>query len=184
MHTKISINTLKKVILTCGLLFSPLSAQVDTSKSLEEVIIQGDDGGYYNTGDAWNSSMLKGKTTMLMYVDPDEKNKGEVFKPTIESFEKDLDFNKFQIVVIINLKATWKPNALIESLMKSKLTDYPKRIYVLDKDSVLVKKWGLTNDEYNTLVINKQAKVIYSHSGEWKKDEISKINSLIRSEVK
>lgn len=184
MHTKISINIAKRVVLTCSLLFFPLFAQVDMSKSLEEITLQGDDGGYYNTNAAWNSSMLKGKTTMLMYVDPDEKNKGEIFKPTIESFEKDLDFNKFQIVVILNLKATWKPNILIESLMKSKLTDYPKRIYVLDKDSILVKKWGLQNDEYNTLVINEKAKVIYSHSGEWKKDEISKINSLIRAEVK
>ena len=119
-----------------------------------------------------------------MYVDPDEKDKGEVFKSTIESFERDLDFNKFQIVVILNLKATWKPNFLIESLMKSKLIDYPKRIYVLDKDSVLVKKWGLKNNEYNTLLINEQVKAIYSHSGEWKNNDISKINSLIRAEIK
>ena len=184
MNTQISTNTLKKIILTCSLLLSPLFAEVDTSKSLEEVTLQGNDGGYYNTDATWNSSMLKGKTTMLMYVDPDEKNKGEVFKSTIESFERDLDFNKFQIVVILNLKATWKPNVLIESLMKSKLTDYPKRIYVLDKDSILVKRWGLQNDEYNTLVINDKAKVIYSHLGEWKNDEISKINSLIRAEIK
>jgi len=184
MHTKISPNTLKKIILTCSLLLSSLSAQVDTSKGLKEVTLQGADGGYYNTNATWSSSMLKGKTTMLMYVDPDEKNKGEIFKPTIEAFERDLDFNKFQIVVILNLKATWKPNLLIESLMKSKLTDYPKRIYVLDKDSILVNKWGLKNDEYNTLVINKQEKVIYSHSGEWTNNDISKINSLIRAEVK
>ena len=116
--------------------------------------------------------------------DPDEKYKGEVFKPTIESFERDLDFDKFQILVILNLKATWKPNMLIKRLMKSKLTDYPKRIYVLDKDSVLVKKWGLKNDEYNTLVVNEHSEVIYSHSGEWTEDEMSKINSLIRTQVK
>jgi len=183
MHTKLSTKIIKKIILTCSLLLSPLSAQVDVSKGLEDLSLKGATGGYY-TGAEWSSSMLKGKTTMLMYVDPDEKNKGEVFKLTIESFERDLDFDKFQIVVIINLKATWKPNAIIKSLMKSKLTDYPKRIYVLDNDSVLVKEWGLKNDEYNTLVINKQAEVIYSHSGEWKKSDINKINSLIRLEVK
>ena len=182
MHTKISTNTLKKIILTCSLLLSPLFAQVDASKSLEDVTISDDDGGYY-VGGAWSSSMLKGKITMLMYVDPDEKNKGEVFKTTIESFERDLDFNKFQILVILNLKATWKPNVIIESLMKSKITDYPKRMYVLDKNSILVKRWGLKNDEYNTLVINEQAKVIYSHSGKWQNSDISKINSLIRLEV-
>lgn len=119
-----------------------------------------------------------------MYVDPDEKNKGEVFKPTIEAFERDLDFDKFQILVILNLNATWKPDFVIRSLMKSKLTDYPKRTYILDTNSVLVKEWGLTDNEYNTLVINDESKVIYSHSGRWKEGEIDKINVLIRSEVK
>ena len=156
--------------------------QAYTNSSLQEISIEGNDGGYYN-GDSWNSSMLKGKTTMLMYVDPDEKNKGEVFKPIIEKFEKDLDFNKFQIVVVLNLNATWKPNALIKSLMKSKLTDYPKRIYILDNNSVLVKKWGLNDNEYNTLVINKDAEVIYSHSGNWDKEAMRKIDSIIRQEV-
>ena len=183
MHTKINTNILKKAMLTFSLLVSPLFAEVDMTKSLEEVTISGDDGGYASAGGAWNSSMLKGKTTMLMYVDPDEKSKGEVFKPTIESFERDLDFDKFQILVILNLKATWKPNMLIESLMKSKLKDYPKRVFVLDKDSVLVKKWDLRNDEYNTLVINKDSTVIYSHSGEWNDAQMSEINSLVRSEV-
>ncbi|MEE8588536.1 MAG: YtfJ family protein [Sulfurimonadaceae bacterium] len=174
---------MKKTITLLTLAVVSLFAEVDTKQSLHPVTLEGDNGSYY-TGEAWDSSMLQGKTTMLMYVDPDEKNKGEVFKPTIEAFEKDLDFDKFQILVILNLNATWKPDFVIRSLMKSKLTDYPKRTYILDTNSVLVKEWGLTDNEYNTLVINDESKVIYSHSGRWKEGEIDKINVLIRSEVK
>ncbi len=174
---------MKKLILSGALLVSSLMAEVSMTDTLSPITLEGKQGGYYD-GTTWKSSMLEGKTTMLMYVDPDEKSKGEVYKPTIEALEKDLDFNKFQIVVILNLKATWKPNAVIEMLLKKKSKNYPKRIYVLDKDSILVKEWKLADNEYNTLVINKESKVIYSHSGKWKEGEMSEIDTLIRSEVK
>ncbi len=165
-----------------SLTIAELSADMDIHRTLPLITLSDDNGGHYN-GETWDSSTLQGKTTMLMYVDPDEKNKGEIFKPTIEAFEKELDFRKFQILVIINLKATWKPTFMIKSLMKNKLTEYPKRIYILDNNSILIKKWRLTDNEYNTLVINRDSKVIYSHSGTWKEDEISQINTLIRSQV-
>ena len=174
---------MKKMILSCALLVSSLVAEVSMTEPLSAISLEGSKGGYHD-GKAWNSSMLEGKTTMLMYVDPDEKSKGEVYKPTIEALEKDLDFNTFQILVILNLKATWKPNAVIEMLLKKKSKKYPKRIYVLDKDSVLVKKWNLPDNEYNTLVVDKSSKVIYSHSGKWKEGEMSKIDTFIRLHVK
>ena len=174
---------MNKVVLLFGFIVASLLAEVDMQHPLPQVTLEGDNGGYYS-GETWDSSMLQGKTTMLMYVDPDEKSKGEVFKPTIEAFEKELDFSTFQILVILNLNATWKPDFLIKSLMKSKITTYPKRTYILDSNSVLVKKWGLNDNEYNTLVINDESKVIYSHSGEWKEGEITKIDTLIRSQVK
>ncbi len=174
---------MKKTITLLTLAVASLFAEVTMQEPLPTVTLEGDNGSYYN-GDTWNSSVLKGKITMLMYVDPDEKSKGEIFKPTIEAFEKELDFSKFQIFVILNLDATWKPNALIKKMMKSKITDYPKRTYILDNKSVLVKKWGLADDEYNTVIINSESKVIYSHSGEWKGDEMTEVDAIVRSEVK
>ena len=179
----LKVKFVKKTIALLTFAVASLFAEVDTTEALPSITLEGSTGGHYS-GDSWNSSVLKGKTTMLMYVDPDEKNKGELFKPTIEALERDLDFNKFQILVILNLEATWKPNALIRSMMKSKITDYPKRTYILDANSVLVKEWGLTDNEYNTLVINDKSKVIYSHSGKWQKDEMRQINALIRSQTK
>jgi predicted transcriptional regulator len=172
-----------KILILLGLTIASLPAEVTMHQTLPLISLADDNGGYYNGG-AWDSSILQGKTTLLMYVDPDENSKGESFKPSIEAFEQELDFHKFQILVIINLHATWKPIFMIRSFMKSKVTDFPKRTYVLDYNSILVKKWGLTDYEYNALVIDRESKVIYSHSGIWKKDEIFQINRIIRSQVK
>jgi predicted transcriptional regulator len=181
LSTKVMIMT--KILLILGLTIASLPAEVNMYQTLPLISLADENGGYYN-GEAWDSSILQGKTTLLMYVDPDENSKGEVFKPSIEAFEEELDFRKFQILVIINLQATWKPIFMIRSFMKNKVTDFPKRTYVLDNNSVLVKKWGLTDNEYNTLVIDRESKVVYSHSGIWKKDEITQIDRLIRSQVK
>jgi len=174
---------MKKILLTIPLLLTSLFAEVDTTKPLPTLVLEKDSGGYYN-GEAWSSDMLEGKTTMLMYVDPDEKGSGEVFKPTIEGFEKDLDFSKFQILVIINLNATWKPDAIIKKMMKSKVDTYPKRTYILDAESVLVKGWNLPDDAYNTLIINDKGTVLYQHQGEWKAGEMEQVDTLVRTEVK
>jgi hypothetical protein len=173
---------MKKTLLLLSIAALSLFAEVDTTKPLSKMVIEGDNGGYYN-GKAWDSEMLKGKTTMLMYVDPDEKGKGEPFKPTIEGFERDLDFDTFQILVIINLNATWKPDALIKKMMKSKVDTYNKRTYILDAKSVLVKGWGLPDDEYNTLIIDKEGKVIYQHAGDWDDQQMKEVDTLVRHNV-
>ena len=174
---------MKKTIALLTFAVVSLFAEIDTQKSLSAITLEGDNGGYYN-GTSWDSSVLNGKTTMLMYVDPDEKSKGELFKPTIEAFEKELDFDKFQILVILNLNATWKPDALIKKMMGGKIEEYPKRTYILDTNSALVKNWNLPDDEYNTLVINAESEVIYVHAGEWNDDEMKQIDRLIRTNVK
>jgi len=174
---------MKKLLLILPLLLTSLFAEADTTKPLTPLVLEGDNGGSFD-GSSWSSDVLKGKITMLMYVDPDEKNKGEVFKPTIEAFEKDLDFSKFQILVIINLNATWKPDAIIKKMMKSKVDTYPKRTYILDAQSVLVKGWNLPDNEYNTLIIDQNAKVIFQHAGDWDEVQMQEVNTLVRSEVK
>ena len=173
---------MKKIVTTSLLLISLLSANVELNKPLANVTLSGDSG--YYSGKEWNSNMLNGKTTMLMYVDPDEKSKGENFKPYIEKMEKELDFNKFQIVVVLNTGSTWKPKLLIKKLMKDKLKKYPKRVYVFDNDSILAKRWGLKNDEYNVVLINKNIEPIYVHSGKWTKAEMEKFFNLVKDNVK
>ena len=173
---------MKKTLLTLALTLTTLFGAVETSTPLPPLLLEGDQGGLYS-GTAWSSEMLEGKTTLLLYVDPDERSKGEVFKPAIEAFERELDFDRFQILVILNLNATWKPDALIKKMMGSKIEEYPKRTYILDTKSALVKQWRLIDDEYNVLVIDKHSKVIFEHAGEWDGEQIDKIDRLIRSQT-
>ena len=172
---------MKRVVVSLISCLGFLNANVALNKPLAPVTLSGD-SGYYN-GKEWSSNILKGKTTMLMYVDPDEKYKGENFKPYIEKMEKELDFNRFQIVVVLNTGATWKPKFLIKKLMGDKLKKYPKRVYIFDNSSKLVKEWGLKNDEYNVLLINKDLKPVYIHSGKWSKEEMQKFYKLVKKTV-
>ncbi len=153
-----------------------------TTKILPRISLEDDKGSYAN-GDRWDSAMLQGKITMLVYFDPDEKSKGEIFMPTLEAFERDLDYKHFQILLIVNLKATWIPDLLIKAVINSQVKSYPQRNYLFDNNSVLVKRWNLNDNDYNTLVIDEESRVIYSHSGKWKEGEISIIDLLIRSHV-
>ncbi len=150
---------------------------------LQQIILERDNGSYAN-GKRWDSSILQGKITLLVYFDPDERDKGKIFMPTLEAFEEDLDFSQFQTILIVNLKATLIPGFLIKTVIKGQAKDHTKRNYVFDNNSVLVKSWKLTDNEYNTLVIDEVSRVIYSHSGEWEDGEILILNSLIRSHVR
>ena len=164
-------------------IFLSAESPVLTTKILPRISLEDDKGSYAN-GDRWDSAMLQGKITMLVYFDPDEKSKGEIFMPTLEAFERDLDYNHFQILLIVNLKATWIPDLLIKAAINSQVKSYPQRNYLFDNNSVLVKRWNLDDNEYNALVIDEESRVIYSHSGKWEEGEILIIDSLIRSHVK
>ncbi|MEA1910497.1 MAG: YtfJ family protein [Spirochaetota bacterium] len=171
------------VLIVIPLVFLTAESHDLTKKILPHIILESDDGSYAD-GRIWDSSVLQGKITLLVYFDPDERKKGEIFMPTLEAFERDLDFSQFQTILIVNLKATLIPGFLIKTVIKGQAKDHPKRNYIFDDNSVLVKNWRLGDDEYNTLVTNEAGRVIYSHSGKWKEGEISIMDSLIRSLVR
>ena len=171
------------VLILIPFVFLTAESPVSTIKILPQIILDGKDGSCPN-GQRWDSSILQGKTTLLVYFDPDERDKGEIFMPTLEAFERDLDFSQFQTVLIVNLKATIIPGFLIRTVIKSQAKDNLKRNYVFDNNSVLVKTWKLDDNEYNTLVIDKESRVIDRHSGKWKEGEILILDSLIRSHVR
>ena len=181
LRLKIYVAFIALIIIPSGFLFTEFTS--GAIEILPPITLAGDNGGYAN-GYEWDSSMLQGKITMLVYFDPDERDKGKIFMPTLEAFERDLDFSQFQILLIVNLKATWIPDLLIKAAIKSQATAHTKRNYIFDDNSVLVKKWGLDDNEYNTLVIDEESRVIYNHSGKWKEGEILLMDSLIRSHVK
>ncbi len=170
---------MKKVLVIVAFLMSSLWA-VHVGEVPKNVTIADDNGGLVSGG-AWNSSMLKGKVHVVFYVDPDEKDLNEAFADALKASNPDR--SKFASVAIINLAATWKPNIIIEALLKAKQKKFPHTIYVKDKTKVLVKEWDLKDDSSDIVVCDKSGKVIYSRAGKLDKSEIDKVLNLIKENL-
>ncbi|HIQ27037.1 MAG TPA: transcriptional regulator [Sulfurovum sp.] len=170
---------MKKIIL--GFLVLVVHAMaIEIGKVPNSVIISGDNGGKTD-GTAWYSSDLKGKVHVVFYVDPDKKDDNNALSAALK--KRHFDRKKYASVAIINLAATWLPNALIESKLKAKQKEFPDTIYVKDKKKILVKQWGLADDNSDILVFDKKGKLIYKKFGKVPKNEIKDIITLIGKNI-
>ena len=145
-----------------------------------EVTLDGKDGGKVD-GTAWSSSMLTGKVHVLFYVDPDKKDVNEAFADALK--EANFSHDKYTSVAVINLAATWKPNFIIEAILKKKQKKFPHAVYVKDKKKVLVDKWTLADDASNVVIFSKEGKVLYFKNGKLDENEISKVIQLIKDNL-
>ena len=170
---------MKKIFLIVTLMLTNLLA-LSVGEVPKDVTIEGDNGGLV-AGGAWNSVILKGKVHVLFYVDPDEKDVNEDFAEALK--KEKFNHDSFQTVAIVNMAATWKPNLIIETILKSKQKKFPKAIYVKDKHKVLVKMWDLEDDSSDILVFDKSGKVLYSRAGKLDKAEIEKVLTLIKENL-
>ena len=155
-------------------------AAIEVGSVPPPVTLQGEEGGKAD-GTPWHSSMLKGKVHVLFYVDPDEKDLNEAFADALH--EKHYDAKRFGTVAVVNLAATWKPDAIIEMLLKKKQKQYPRTVYVKDKHKTLVKRWQLADDNSDVLIFGKDGKLLYQHFGKMDKKEIDKALGIIESHL-
>jgi len=173
---------MKTLLSLLALMIVPVlaSAQISVGKSLPKVDLSGDTGGRLN-GTLWSSSEITGKVFTMMYVDPDEKDVNEAVEQALkkENFPRD----KYASIAMINMDATWKPNAVIKMILDGKQKDFPHTIYVMDKDKVLVKKWGLADDNYHVITFDKTGKVIFEKAGKLSDADIKKLISVIRENL-
>ncbi len=153
---------------------------VEIGEVPSQVALSGKDGGKVSGG-AWDSSMLKDKVHVVFYVDPDEKDKNEAFADALK--KEGFDHSKFTSVAIINLAATWKPDMIIEAILKSKQKKFPHAIYVKDKHKTLVKKWEMADDESDILIFDKSGKIIYKKFGKLSNNDISEAIKLIKKSM-
>ena len=170
---------MKKIILGFLVLVGSVVA-VELGKVPSSVILDGDNGGKTN-GSAWNSNMLKGKVHILFYVDPDERKLNEPLSQALK--KRHFDRNKYASIAMINLAATWMPNAILESKLKAKQKEFPDTIYVKDKKKVLVKKWGLADDNSDILIFDKKGELIYKKFGKLSEKEITFVLALIEKNL-
>ena len=147
----------------------------------KNVTIDNDNGGMVADGAAWNSSSIKDKVIVMFYIDPDEKDTNAHFSKALK--EKKFDSTKFGSIAIVNLAATWKPNFVIESILKTKQKEFPNTIYVKDKNSVLVKEWKIDDDASNILIFSKNGELLFYKSGAMSEEEIDQTLKLIEKNL-
>jgi len=170
---------MKKIVLGFLVLVGSVAA-VELGKVPSSIVLDGDNGGKTN-GSAWNSSMLKGKVHILFYVDPDERKLNEPLTQALK--KRHFDRNKYASVAMINLAATWLPNAILESKLKAKQKEFPDTIYVKDKKKVMVSKWKLADDNSDILIFDKNGKLIYKKFGKLSSKEIKGVLALIEKNL-
>jgi len=144
-------------------------------------VVLDDENGGKTDGSAWSSKMLKGKVHILFYVDPDERKLNEPLTKALK--KRHFDRKKYASVAMINLAATWLPNAVLESKLEAKQKEFPDTIYVKDKKKVLVKKWKLADDNSDILIFDKSGKLIYKKFGRLSTKEITDVIKLIEKNL-
>ena len=161
---------------------SALMAQLKVGDIPSNVIIEVKDGGYLS-GKPFDSSVLRGKISIILYADPDEQSKGETLAEKLDELVKELASLYLQKYMIINLDDTWKPDFVIMKLLKSRQVDHPQSIYIIDRSSILSRAWGLEHDAFVCVILDSFGKVIYEGKGKFSGQEIEKIMNLIKKSV-
>ena len=73
------------------------------------------------------------------------------------------------------MAATWLPNMVINIKLKSKQEKHKSTVYVKDLEKILVKKWGLKDDDSNIMLFGKDGKVLYSVDGKFTDTQVKEI---------
>jgi len=147
----------------------------------KEVTIEGDKGGMVLDASAWNSSTIKDKVYVMFYVDPDEKDTNSEFSKRLK--EKKYSRANYGSLAVINLAATWKPNFVIESILKGKQEEFPYTIYVKDKSSILVNEWKVEDDASNILIFSKRGELLFYKSGKMSQEDITNAIKIIEESI-
>ncbi len=172
--------TLLMALPALATLSAPAFALPTVGDKPAAVTLKDDQGGRLD-GSPWTSAALNGKVHVLFYVDPDEKDVNEALEAALADakFPKE----KYGSVAIINMAATWLPNAAISSSLKSKQEKYPEVTYVKDLGKNLVKTWQLKDDAYNVLAFDKQGKLLFAKDGTLAKSDIDSFVTLVRQHL-
>jgi hypothetical protein len=173
---------MRQTLLTFALFCcaSPAWAQLTLGTTPPPVTLSGEDGARVD-GKPWSSDMIRGKVFVLFYVDPDNKGLNEELKASLK--KEDFDKTKYGSIAIINMDATWLPNAIIASSLESNQEEFPDVTYVKDLNKVMVKKWGLKDDAFDVAVFGKKGELLMHRDGDFSKEQIAELIALIKSNL-
>jgi len=169
-----------KALIATAILTVSLSA-LTVGEVPKAVTLSGENGGMAKDGAPWSSTSIKDKVYVMFYVDPDEKDLNSDFSDALKA--KKYDRANYGSIAVVNLAATWKPNFIIEKLLKSKQEKFPDTIYVKDKNSLLVKEWEVADNNSDIIIFDKNGKVIFYKAGKMSKDDMQKAFQLIEENL-
>lgn len=170
-----------KCLLMALLISSSLQAAV-VGKVVPDLNLTGDDGGFVDNRPFYFKN-LRGKIFVIMFADPDEKGEGEILNETLNKAKENFPDNTMQSIALINLKATWKPNWIINKILKSKQKKFPNAWFVKDVNGKMMREWGLKDDAYECLIINENGILIKYETAPFDQAKVDEIIDAIESEV-
>ncbi|MDH5721486.1 MAG: YtfJ family protein [Spirochaetia bacterium] len=133
---------------------------------------------YISNNNPFDSRTLSGKNNLIVYADPDKKRDTE--KLIDKLIQINVPESKLGKIFIINLAATWLPNIIINSKIKSKQESNPEIIFVKDYQKVLVKEWKLKDDEVNIMLLDENLKILFLKKGNIKDKDISAVIKIAK----
>jgi predicted transcriptional regulator len=113
-----------------------------------------------SNGSSWQSASLRGHKHLVIYMDPDKRKNVQPLLKALRTSSKTI-----QTVAIVNLAATWMPNKILISKLKQNQSKMKNTSYVFDKKRTLVKAWGLTDNDTEVLVLDRNGKLLYRKHG-------------------
>jgi predicted transcriptional regulator len=122
-----------------------------------------------------------GKVIQVNYVDPDESELNEPFNEAVNKavdVEKRISREYFKGFGIVDCKSTWKPNGLIRSIAGKKAKKFGTTI-LFDYDAKLQKLWGLPEDNYTVVILDKNRVCRALYTGKIPESENEKAIQLI-----
>ncbi len=122
-----------------------------------------------------------GKVLQINYVDPDESELNEPFNEAVKkAIEVDSTISraKFKGFGIVDMKSTWKPDFLIRIIAGKKAKKY-KTTILFDYKAQLRKAWGLAEDSYNVIILDKNRVCRAIVRGKIPDSDINKLVQLI-----
>jgi predicted transcriptional regulator len=127
-----------------------------------------------------------GKVLQVNYVDPDEKDLNEPYNEVIDKavkVDKRIDSVFFKGIGITDCKSTWLPNGAIRSIAGKKAKKF-KTTILFDYDAKLQNLWGLPEDNYSVVILDKNRICRFIYKGKIPESENEKIIKMIQELTK
>ncbi len=132
-------------------------------------------------GKEFTMASWPGKVLQINYVDPDESDLNDVFNDAVKKakdVDKRISGDKFKGFGIVDCASTWKPDFLIRTIAGNKAKKYETTI-LFDYDRVLQKSWGMPEDNYTVVIVDKNRICRAIYKGKVPDSEIENIIKLI-----